>query len=725
MRTLKPLLSIALAGALFIAPPATRAQSPAAPPVAPVKPVTDTYFGHQVVDPYRWMEKNDDPAFQAWMKGQNGYTRGVLAKIPGRDALFARIKALDHAGYTVGDLQLAGKYVFYMKSTPTSENSRLCVREGIHGKERILVDPEKMTKGGTHYSIDYTAPSFDGKYVVYGLSPGGSEESVLHVMETATGRELSERIDRTEYGGIGWRPDGRSFYYNRLKKLPKNAAVDEKYKDSRIFLHVLGTDAEKDPLIFGRGLAPHIAMTPVDTPFIQTTPASPYVFAYVVRGVQNEIQVYAAPLSAMSGAATRWRKVADFADDVTNFDARGDTIFLLTHRDASRYKLVSKRLAHLDRPAHVVMPTGKSVITTFALAQDGVYVKEMDGGPSRLRRMDFSGGHSRLLALPYDGAITAMATAWDRDGLLFMETGWTRSALWYAYDARTGAIADTHLKPKSPVDFSDYTSIEAHANSKDGTLVPLSIIMKRGLVLDGSHPTEMDGYGAYGISSEPGFDPLRLPWLERGGVVAVAHVRGGGEYGEDWHLAGMKLTKQHTIDDFLACAQYLIDYKYTSPARLAGAGASAGGICIGRSITERPDLFAAALIQVGCSNPLRAELSPNGPPNIPEFGSFTTADGFAGLFAMDPYLHVKDGVRYPAVLLSTGINDPRVAVWEPAKMTARLQAATASGKPILLRVDYDAGHGIGSTKLQDDEQLTDEAAFLFWQMGDPDFQPKS
>jgi prolyl oligopeptidase len=255
--------------------------------------------------------------------------------------------------------------------------------------------------------------------------------------------------------------------------------------------------------------------------------------------------------------------------------------------------------------------------------------------------------------------------------------------------------------------------------------VPLSIIHKRGLKLDGSHPTLLDGYGAYGISLDPFFDAKFLAWLERGGIYAVAHVRGGGEYGEDWHKAGQKLTKPNTWKDFIACAEYLIEKKYTSVAHLAGEGTSAGGILIGRSITERPDLFDAAIIEVGDTDSLRAELMESGPANIPEFGTVKEQDGFKALYEMSSYGHVKDGTRYPAILLVTGINDPRVAPWQPAKITARLQAATTSGKPVLLRIDYEAGHGFGSTKTQRQEQLADEWAFLFWQLGAPEYQPKS
>jgi len=325
--------------------------------------------------------------------------------------------------------------------------------------------------------------------------------------------------------------------------------------------------------------------------------------------------------------------------------------------------------------------------------------------------------------LPFDGAIQALVTNPSEAGAWLELVSWTKSPLWYSLDAKTDKLTDTALVPPSPVDYSQIESEEVKAKSADGTMVPLSIIHKRGIALDGSHPTWLTGYGAYGINYDPYFDPTILAFLERGGVRAFAHVRGGGEYGEDWHQAGQKLTKQHTIDDFIAGGEYLIEHKYTSPAHLAGEGTSAGGITIGGAITQRPEMFGAALIRVGDSDSLRSETMASGPANIPEFGTVTEADGFKALLAMDAYQHVKANTPYPAVLLTTGVNDPRVAPWQAAKMAARLQADTSSGKPILLRVDYDAGHGIGSTKSQRDVELADELSFLFWQLGVKGYAP--
>jgi prolyl oligopeptidase len=362
--------------------------------------------------------------------------------------------------------------------------------------------------------------------------------------------------------------------------------------------------------------------------------------------------------------------------------------------------------------AEIVVAESDLVLKDMAGARDALYLEATKGGISRLLRLVYGEKSARPLALPFEGAVNGFSTDSQQNGARVRLAGWTHPPQWFAYDPSTDTLTNTHLEPLSPVDFSGMTSEEVSATAADGTPVPLSIIYKKGLPLNGKNPCLMEGYGSYGISLDPNFDPTRLALLEKGMVVAFAHVRGGGENGEDWHLAGQKLTKQNTIGDFIACAQYLIAKGYTSPAYLAGRGTSAGGITIGGALTQRPDLFTLAICNVGVMDALRAEFSPNGPSNIPEFGTVGDPDGFKGLYQMDAYLHVKDGTPYPEVLLITGANDPRVSPWQLLKMTARLQAATSGKNPILLRVDYDAGHGFGSSKTQRDLITADQAALL-------------
>ena len=701
--------------------------APPAPPVATVKVVTDEYFGTKVTDPYRYMEDLKDPQVQAWFKAQNDYTRAVLERIPGRTELLARIKELDESEpATIGSVRaVPGGRIFYTKRLASEEVAKLYMRDGWSGEEKLLLDPAKFDgAGGAHAAISYVSPSFDGHYVGVGVSKGGSEDAVLRVVDADTGRETGDAIDRAWWGNPTWMPDGHSFVYVRLQKLGPNSAPTDRELDSRAYLHVIGTDPEKDRVVFGRG-SPGTQMEPVDDPWVGTFPGSSYVLGVISHGTLNELTIYTAPLESLTSASIPWKKLCDVQDDVTGFDVHGDDLYLQSHKDASRYKVLHTRFPDPDlAKAEVVIPASEAVIRNIAAASDALYVQELDGGLGRLVRMPYASGKAEEIPLPFDGSIWISSTDARMPGVVMALASWVIGPVIYSYDPQSKQLNDTKLQPVGPYDKpDDVESVEVKAKSYDGTLVPLSIVRKKGLKLDGSHPTRLEGYGAYGITLDPYFDPKTLAWLERGGVYAIAHVRGGGEYGEDWHLAAKGLTKPNTWKDMIACAQYLIDQKYTSSAHLAIEGGSAGGITIGRSITERPDLFAVAIDEVPMSDVVRSEFTPNGPPNISEFGTVKTQDGFKGLYEMSAYAHVKDGTPYPAVMITTGFNDPRVASWQPGKMAARLQAATTSGKPVLLRVDYDAGHGFGSTKSQHQIQSADIWSFELWQFGAAGFQP--
>jgi prolyl oligopeptidase len=694
-----------------------------APPETPVRDVKENFFGTEISDPYRWLEDLKSPEVSSWMHAQNDYTRAVLERIPNRDRLRTRIAQLDDAGVRVLSLQSFGGRLFYLKQAAGEDNRKLYVRDGSAGAERLLLDPQTRTANGVHYSIDYFQASPDGKLVAVGISPGGSENSVLHVLEASDGKEVGPSIDRAQFGAVYWLPDNHSFFYNRLRKLGPDDPRTAFYLNSKDYLHHIADDPEKDVAIFGNGLSSAASMTETDLPFVIVPPGSKYAFGLIAHGVQNENTIYVTSLDSLHDAGASWRKIADVGEEVTNFDIHGDHVYLLSHHEASRFKILSVDLPK-DEVAHarVLMAASDAVVTGIQAAADALYVQKLDGGLGKLWRLPYEGGSATEIRLPFECAIQEIFVNPAEPGVFVRLASWTKSSMIFHYDPKTNTMADTKIIPVSPVDFSGIESEEVKAKSADGTMVPLSIVHQRDLKRDSSHSMLLRGYGAYGITLNPGFDPTSLAWLERGGVIAVAHVRGGGEYGEDWHNGGRKGTKKNTITDFLACAQYLIDHKYTSPQHLAGEGTSAGGLTIGGAITERPDLFGAALDNVGDSDALRAELETSGPANIPEFGTVKNAEDFRNILSISPFQRVKNHTAYPAVLLTTGVNDPRVDPWQMNKMTARLQAATSSGKPVLLRVDYDAGHGgIGATKSQHTALLTDQYSFLLWQLGDPEF----
>jgi prolyl oligopeptidase len=419
---------------------------------------------------------------------------------------------------------------------------------------------------------------------------------------------------------------------------------------------------------------------------------------------------------------THWRKFADSLDGVISVALHGKTVYLLTHKDAPRYRIVALDLRTLNwAQAKPVVPESARVIIDAAPASDGLYIRDLDGGLGRVRVLDYATGRVRDIALPLNGTVNGPSTDPLQPGAFVSLQSWLKPEAWYG--TQGDRVSPLGLVPPWQTDTSAYASEETRIPARDGVMVPLSIVHRKDIVKDGKAPLWLMGYGSYGIAMQPRFLAGTLALLEDGGVYAVCHVRGGGEFGEEWHKAGYKATKPNTYRDLIDCTRYLQAHGYASPATTAIEGASAGGITVGMALVERPDLFRVVFSEVGDSNALRAEFETDGDANALEYGSAKTESGFRALAAFDALSHVKDGVAYPAALFTTGLNDPRVAPWQPGKMVARLQKATSGGRPVLLLVDTDAGHSQGSTKLQRDRQLADQLAFLYWQTGRRDYQP--
>ncbi len=711
------------ASALGVAALAGRAwsQDGLRPPTASVRPVTETIQGVSVTDPYRWMETPADPEWKPYIMGQNAYARRVLNSLSGRDALAGRIGALTGQVVAVQAVQAAGPYIFTEIRPAGANTFKLYVREGLHGADRLLIDPDRQATAGGHYSLDYWQASPDGRLVAYGTSPAGSEDSVLRFVETATGAVLPDALDRAQDGSPSWLPDGSGVFVNRLRLGTRHGDPDH-YLNSVAWLHRLRSDAAADVKVMANGLDPAVPMTPIEFPVVAAQAGADHVLGIPANGVQNEFDLYVAPLATAAAGRPAWTPVCKMSDNVTGAAFFGGDIYLLSHDRAPHFKILrtsaaAPSLAH----AKLVMPEGRSVLKSISPARDGLYVAAVDAGLGQVMRLRSDGAATRL-KLPFEGSVSVLYTDPLQDGCWFSLASWVRPAV-ICHGRPDGTVVVTDIAPKPPIDVSPYESREVMVAARDGVQVPLSIVYRKDVKRDGSAPLYLEAYGAYGLDIDPGFSPRFLPWLDLGGVWAVAHVRGGGELGEDWHKAGQMQAKPHTWRDCIDCAQYLIDQTWTSRRKLAVEGTSAGGIMIGRFLTERPDLLAVAVVRVGDTNALRAEFMESGPANIPEFGTIKDPQGFKGLSEMDALHHVKDGVAYPAVLLTTGLTDPRVANWEAGKMTARLQAATSSRKPVLLRVETDAGHGLGSTRRQRDDESADTYAFILWQTGDPRFRP--
>jgi len=727
MKPTQSFTAVTLAAVLLAASAAAHAAD--APPVAPVRPVTDTYFGTPVVDNYRYMENLKDPEVQSWMKAQADYTRKVLDAIPGRAALAQRIDALTGNDLHRGDFRRRGERIFYQVREPGANLPKLAYRDGVNGEEHILVDPAKLAKDSAHHSaLDWYSPSWDGRYVAYGISEGGSENSVLHVIDTQSGSDTAEVIDRAGDDVVSWRNDNRSFFYLRYPKPGPDTPLAKSKYNAVTYLHVLGQNpnGEGDEAVFGRGVSAKLEVAEGQATYVLLSPDSPYAVAVVNHNMDDNPNIfYVARLDQIHGADTPWQKFAETADGVTDVHLHGDRLYLLSEKGASRFQILSLSAAHPDLAhADVVVPEGPNVIDAFVLANDAMYVGERAGASFQLKRVSFDGKESQDIALPFGGTVASLTTDPREPGVMFNLQGWVKAPREFAYDPKSNAATDTGLIPPAKSESADVEAHDEFAISYDGTRIPVSIIAQKGVKRDGSHPTVVFGYGSYGVSIDPAYRPAWQAWLAQGGIIAVSHMRGGGEYGDAWHRAGQKLWKINTLLDFNASAQYMIDQHYTQSKYLAANSASAGGFVMGGAMEINPGLFRVVMDDVGLSDALRFETEPNGPPNVPEMGSSSDEAGFHALYGMSAYTHIHDGTPYPAIIFTTGANDPRVSSWHMLKMAARMQAATSSGRPVLLRIDYDAGHGFGSSVSQYANLLADEWAFALWQMGEPGFQPK-
>jgi prolyl oligopeptidase len=692
-------------------------------PTAPVRNQPEVFFGTTVDDPYRDFEQVKAPAVAAWMKAHSDHARALLGRIAGRAELRAKLEHFDSAAAArvTNVVRLPGELYFYEKRGAQDDQFKLYMRKGLKADEKLLFDPETLRKKtGKPHAINYFSPSPDGKLVALGVSAAGSEEAALRVIDTATARQLGPEISRAQFGGASWAPDGTQLYFHRMQRLDKSMPRTDKYKRSMAVVMKPGAGESGIRTVLRAGEQGEVNIPQTEFPLIDIQPDG-RVLLTVTDGVSPDFRAYHTTLQRLRAGKPAWQKLFDRDDGVTSLAVQGDRAYVLSFKNAPRYRLLSGTLDGFSvAGARVVIPESQQVLTGLASAADNLYVEVRDGNVKRLLRLAHN--ESPVVAeitLPFLGgfALSGSSARVDLPGLLLDLEGWTRARQVYLVGA-DGSVSNTGLQPAGPYDApADVTATEVKVTSHDGAVVPMSIVHKQGIKLDGNNPTILYGYASYGITEEPFFSISRLAWMDAGGVFAVANPRGSGVFGKQWYEDGKKANKPNTWRDFIACAEYLIAQKWTQPSRLAIWGGSAGGILVGRAMTERPDLFAVVVPDVGELDLVRAETTPNGVPNIPEFGSRATEDGFRALLAMSTYHHIKDGVNYPAVLLVHGTNDPRVEVWNSTKTAARLMAASRSGKPVLLRLDYDSGHGIGNTKSQTLDERADIFAFMLWQMG--------
>jgi len=680
-------------------------------PQTPKKPVSTKYQDVTVEDPYQWLEQDNDPQVKAWSDAQNQRTRQYLDRLPDRAAIEKQLTewyAKTSPSYS--SLVSRPGILFAMKFQPPKQQQllvRLTSADDLKS-EKVVLDPNVLDAKGTT-AIDWFVPSLDGKYVAVSLSKGGSEDGTLHFYETATGKALPDTIAHVQYptagGSAAWNADGTGVYYTRFPRKGERPDADLNFYQ-HVYFHKIGTPDSEDTYSIGKDF-PRIAEIA-----LEAARDGKYVLATVANGDGGDFAHY---LLAPDGT---WKQITQFSDEIKIARlGRDNALYLVSRAGAPRGKILRLPLdvPELKNAAEIVA-AGDAVIEHIVPTSDALFVGDLLGGPSQIRRFDLNGKSETIIPLPQISAVQEMLALED-GSLLFRDISYTEPAAWFNCPNQKTEPVKTALRSTSPVSFADIEVRREFATSKDGTKVPLNILFRKGTKRNGQNPTLLYGYGGYGISMSPNFEFTRRLWFDGGGIYVVANIRGGGEFGDEWHKAGNLTKKQNVFDDFAAAAEYLIKENYTRPEKLAIQGGSNGGLLMGAMITQHPDLFRAAVSSVGIYDMLRVELAPNGAFNVTEFGTVKDPEQFKALYAYSPYHHVVDGTKYPSVLMMTGANDGRVAPYHSRKMTARLLAANKSENRILLRTSTSAGHGIGTALSERIKQLADIYAFLFAQLG--------
>ena len=686
---------------------AASAATPPRPPKAKVEVVTDDLHGHKISDPYRWMENSDSPETQEYVRAQLAYARSILDPIPGRQKIHARLAQLLSIG-NVGTPQVGGDWYFYTRREGTQNQPVLYVRQELKGADRALVDVNALAADGT-VALDWWQISHDGTYVAYGTSPSGSERSTLHVIETATGKLLPDTIEHTRAASLAWKLDNSGFFYTRYPKKGDVPPQEENYH-RRVYYHSLGSDPASDPLIF----APK---EPQDWPNVSLSNDDRWLTIVSEQGwtkseiYLKDLRADAAPVMVTTGK--------NFLYSGEVFDG---SMYIVTNEDAPHYKVLVTP-AETPDPSHwkLVVPEYHDAVLKDLSIIGGKLVAEYERNVSSLLKIFSTAGKPVTeVPLPGIGSVSGVGGQWDSHEAFFGFQSFTVPPTILRFDMRSGETS-VFTKVDAHIDSSGYQVKQVWYFSKDHTRVPMFIVRKKGLMLNGKNPTLLYGYGGFQISETPSFSRSMFLWLEHGGIYALANLRGGSEFGEAWHRAGMLDKKQNVFDDFAAAAEYLIARNYTDRDHLAIMGGSNGGLLVGASITQHPDLFRAAVCQVPLLDMLRYQSFLIAKLWVPEYGSADDPKQFDYLYAYSPYHHVKPGTLYPAVLFMTADTDTRVDPMHAKKMAALMQAEAKNGadpkRPILLRIEPKAGHGQGKPLTKQIEESTDVWSFLFWQLG--------
>jgi prolyl oligopeptidase len=716
-----------LAAAVYAGDDSKTSSPPSGPPKAEEKPIIDIFHGTKVLDNYRWLEEGKNPETQKWVEQEMAYTRGILDRLPGRDATNQRLTELLSIG-SVSPPMLAGRHYFYTRREGMQNQPVLYVRDSLNGPDRVLVDANKLSADGT-IALDWYYPSETGKYVAYGTSPSGSEMSTLHIIETKTGAILPDTIERTRAASVAWKLDNSGFYYTRYPKKGEVPDGQEMY-NRHVYYHELSNDPEDHPedtdqLIFGQGRDPE------DWPSVSLSNDGRWLLISVQQG-WTKSELFLMDVKA----GTPPTRITTGKNFLYNGEVYNDKIFITTNEGAPRYRVFVADAGNYDREAwKELIPQTDAVLQGTAVWGGKLFAQYEQNASSQLKLFDFDGKFLNDIELPAIGSVYGSGGRWDRDELFFGFQSFTVPPSIYRVGLKAinvtinGKSESTSFEKPSLWAKVDAPSIDPAAyevkqewfNSKDGTRVPMFVVHKKGVQKSGHNPTLLTAYGGFNLSLTPAFSRPAYLWMEHGGIYAVANLRGGAEFGEDWHRAGMLDKKQNVFDDMIAAAEHLITEKYTDRNHLAIQGGSNGGLLMGAMITQRPDLFRAVICEVPLLDMLHYQDFQIAKLWIPEYGTAEKADDFKWLFAYSPYHHVKTGTEYPAIIFMTADTDTRVDPMHAKKMAAEMQAEARNGasrtRPILLRIETKAGHGAGKPVTKQIEEFTDIYSFLFWQLG--------
>ena len=672
-------------------------------PPTPTDDIVDVLHGERIADPYRWLEDGASAATAAWTAAQNALTEAYLAALPIRAAVRARLAELLTIGSLGAPTPVSGRYLYQLREG--SENQPvLYVRDGADGPDRVAVDPNAIDPAG-RTALDWYHPSPDGRLLAFGLSENGDEQSVLHVRNLDTLETLPVRIPRARAADVAWLPDGSGFYYTRYPALELVPADEAAYHRS-VYLHRLGTDPGADPLVFKPAAKEH-------WPGVSLSRDGRWLLISVARTF-DQTDLYLQDL-ARSGALV---PVAEGLPALFDGQIAHGQLWLRTNLDAPTYRLYAVDPSAPARAGwrEVLAPREEAVLDGVVVTRGHLALSYLEQATSRLRLADHAGQVLREVPLPALGSLFGLNGEEQGDELFYGVTSYTLPPSVYRIDLTSG-VERLWQRVEADVDTGAFIVSQVRYPSTDGTPISMFLVHRREAARDGAQPVFLTGYGGFNISMTPAFSRALILWLERGGIVAVPNLRGGGEYGERWHQQGMLGQKQHTFDDFIAAAEWLVREGYTRPERIAAAGGSNGGLLMGAVLTQRPDLLGAVVVQVPLLDMLRYHHFLIARLWIPEYGSVEDPEQFRWLRAYSPYHHVLDGTPYPAVLLATAASDTRVDPLHARKMAARLQAATASERPVLLRLEAQAGHGAGKPIAQVLDELTDMWTFIINELG--------